>query len=675
MAVHAGSKRSHREISGFAREPYSPGPTASSSPRETPTRVTGSVLHSTTKDTKGTSNPTPRRANFDPSASLVLIGVRGVGKSTLGVLAATAYNRRLIDVERAFLDATGSTASTYRKANGIKEFQRKHDQVLETTLKNHETGAVIVCGFGDLEGKGAAVLQEFSQSHPVIHVTRDTAGIQSHLRGVWTEERVDELVGASSPLLRSCSNFDFFNVSESLTTHAENGSTSGLHDSWNKGNFLTLKRVERDFLRLLRNIIGDHDRGVAHHSAYPLSQIEVERRTYTFAVTIRVSEVIANNVDLERVQIGADCVDLAVEVGTTDDGNTLNDTARAFAVVRRATILPILLNVKGTRLEGKFGHTKVFKMIERCLRLGPEFCVFDLSLGQSHLHRLFERRGNSRTIGVLELRERPAEGWSDRSCIDSYVRAANMGCEIVKITMPASSNEDAFAIHDFEKAVAMLEMPSRLIAYSTGAKGRLSRCFNKILTPVEPPGPLHQTDDREMDCEIPMTAKAMTQGLFATFVFEPLMFFIYGKDVSYSVSPPMHNAAYEACGMRYTYGKHSSGSLDEFSELVRSPYFGGAAITQPFKTAAVSMLDGLSLHARAIGAVNTVIPVRELASNGNIPDEMMLLTRRHQQGPVKALYGFNTGRKFWKTQFSELTLTYGRLDWHACLHPARPISS
>ena len=641
------SKRSYQDISGLSREPYSPRPTAS--PRvQTPLAFTNPPPGANPVLSSTTSKHTGRKATFEPGVSIVLIGVRGVGKSTLGVLAATAYNRRLIDAEREFLELTGSTANNYRKAKGTKEYQRRHDQFLENTLNTHKIGAVIICSFADLEGKGAALIREYGLSHPVVYITRAAEGIQSYLR-VWTKERINELLLASDPLLRSCSNYEFFNLSEDICESAkswpEDGCTSESRLNQAGGSSLTLKRVERDFLRLLRNVIGDHDRGVAHHSSYPLSQIEVERRTYTFVVTVRVSEVIANNIDLDQMQIGADCLELVLENNITGDGKALENAARAFAVLRRATILPILLSAGESDSCDDASQAQSLEMTEFCFRLGPEFCTFDLSLDEPCLRQLFRGKGSSKTIGNLELHERPPAGWNDRVCIDTYVRAAKIGCDVVRITMPADSIDDAFDIHIFERAVSTLAMPCGLIAYGTGANGRLSKCFNKILTPVEPTNLSLPNEHGNEDSGIQMTAKAITQARFSTFINDRLQFFIYGADVSYSLSPAMHHAAYEACGMQYTYGKYSSENLEAFTKLVRTPHFGGAAITQPFKTISVSIMDGLSPHAKTIGAVNTIIPVRELCSDGSVPDEMALLTRRIQAGPVKALYGFNTGRE------------------------------
>jgi hypothetical protein len=136
----------------------------------------------------------------------------------------------------------------------------------------------------------------------------------------------------------------------------------------------------------------------------------------------------------------------------------------------------------------------------------------------------------------------------------------------------------------------------------------------------------------------------------------------------------MHNAAYEACGMRYQYEAMSSSNIDDLKTLTQAQNFGGTAITQPFKTTALELMSGLSPHAKVIGAVNTIVPVRELFADGSMPDELDIISNRNQQGPVKALYGFNTG--IWTETSKTLRLANNccRLDWYPRLHSTRAVA-
>jgi hypothetical protein len=222
-------------------------------------------------------------------------------------------------------------------------------------LDQHPKNAIIILNFADLENSGADILRAYAQTHPVIHIIRDAKSVSAYLN-LWAEDRVKQLLRLSGPLLRSCANYDFFNLS--AEEPAEDGSDSRRSDEPNSaartanGPFLTLKRAERDFLRLLRNIIGDHDRGPSHQSAYPLSQIPVERRTYTYGVVVEINRVLRGEVELEDAQIGADAIEVIVPVtgieGVSSSSEPVGDPnliAKAFALVRRASILPIILTV------------------------------------------------------------------------------------------------------------------------------------------------------------------------------------------------------------------------------------------------------------------------------------------------------------------------------------------
>ena len=572
--------------------------------------------------------PQARSTKFEPRASIVLVGSRGAGKSTLAVLAATAYNLRPLEVERQFLEATGSTVSAYRKLHGIDEFRKRHHDVLKDTLTQYGSGAVIVCSLTDLDGDGAASIQRYAQNHPVIHVKRDAKDVQSYL-SVWTIEQVKKLATASENLLRSCSNFEFYNITEASHLDGELG----------RQKFLTLKRVERDFLRLLRNIVGDHSRRPSHQSAYPLSQIPIEDRSYTSAVTVNCSHVIKNRLDLETAQVGADCIQLVIDKGSSQPLPDLDAVSEAFAIIRRASILPVWLNVQ---VDSALDRTDQLHTTEHCLRLGPELCTIDLSLQEQYLREFVSSKAGSRLVASCHFSERPFRGWNDAACLEAYQRAARLGFEIIEITMDVESIDEAFEIQSLRHRVQTLEMNTKLSAFNTGRKGPTSKCFNKILTPVRPPKEPTDTSSTQRDEDGSITSRDITESLFATFIVRPKHFFIFGADVSYSLSPAMHNASYEACGMRYKYTAHSSGDPDDFDKLVQSPDFGGTAITQPFKTQLVSRMDGLSRHAKAIGAVNTIVPVYDLTAGGGMPDEVAIITQRSMHGSQKALFGYNT---------------------------------
>ncbi|KAJ0144953.1 hypothetical protein HZ326_12316 [Fusarium oxysporum f. sp. albedinis] len=87
-------------------------------------------------------------------------------------------------------------------------------------------------------------------------------------------------------------------------------------------------------------------------------------------------------------------------------------------------------------------------------------------------------------------------------------------------------------------------------------------------------------------------------------------------------------------GMPHRYNIFLHESMDQLFELIKDNTFGGASITAPFKTAIIPSLDFLSEEAKAIGAVNTLLCLKE--------PTMDSLLDRNTAGPTVALFGENT---------------------------------
>lgn len=79
------------------------------------------------------------------------------------------------------------------------------------------------------------------------------------------------------------------------------------------------------------------------------------------------------------------------------------------------------------------------------------------------------------------------------------------------------------------------------------------------------------------------TAQEAMESLYQSSQLDPLHYMILGGSVFYSLSPAMHTAAYQVCGLSHDFQALEVSSLDEINSLAQDSNFGGAAITQPFK--------------------------------------------------------------------------------------------
>lgn len=84
---------------------------------------------------------------------------------------------------------------------------------------------------------------------------------------------------------------------------------------------------------------------------------------------------------------------------------------------------------------------------------------------------------------------------------------------------------------------------------------------------------------------------------------------LLGDPVAHSLSPIMHNAAFDQYGLDFAYVplRVPADAVKTAIEAIRAFNFRGANVTLPHKTAVIPYLDHLTESARVIGAVNTIL--------------------------------------------------------------------
>ena len=86
------------------------------------------------------------------------------------------------------------------------------------------------------------------------------------------------------------------------------------------------------------------------------------------------------------------------------------------------------------------------------------------------------------------------------------------------------------------------------------------------------------------------------------------VFGIIGRPVSHSLSPVLHNAAFEYLGLDCCYVPFpvDAGQIDKAISAIPALSISGLNVTVPYKESVISCLTALSEEARMIGAVNTI---------------------------------------------------------------------
>jgi shikimate 5-dehydrogenase len=258
----------------------------------------------------------------------------------------------------------------------------------------------------------------------------------------------------------------------------------------------------------------------------------------------------------------------------------------------------------------------------------------NLGLGDALLDDIVSAKGHTKIIGNYFDDNPNTGGWRGEHRMSLVVQAQDLGCDLVRISQPALSEADNLEAQQFLKTVRE-SMGSQIpvIAYNTGRLGRQSRVLNPILSPVVSTLRTTSISSQQLDEGI-LTVQEAQNALYSSFTLEPLRFGIFGQGVYSSLSPAMQSAAFRYSSMPHTYQAFDSSSLQNLALFVKSANFGGASITSPFKQEIIPLIDILSPDAQAIGAVNTVIPLRSVGDKA--------LLDRTSRGPVLALYGENT---------------------------------
>ncbi|KAJ5950949.1 uncharacterized protein N7479_009362 [Penicillium vulpinum] len=603
---------------------------------------------------------TPR--TFSPNASVVLIGIRGTGKSSLAVILAATSGRRLIDADRYFHQSVGCSRAVFKKENDGPVYRQQEALVFESMLADNQEGCVIACGAGSMERNGQRLLREFAQTHPVIHVIRDPESIQSYLK-VWDTQKVRHFLELSGPIYRGCSNLEFFNLSEARSDDMYNDSdhSSPAHRTEPRSHtptpFLTLKRVQRDFLRFIAFITGDIAELNSQHASFPLSLLPVESRMYTSAVSVPFSKVCEKDMDIEQLEFTADAFELAVDVTDSSCQSGLNSSladsiSQAVAVIRRNIIVPLIYHVESYTINsaGSSSPNKVpvrstdetyLNLVRHGLRLSPGFLTVDLTRDDNIISQIISESGRTRIIGHFEAFHPLPGGWDGDEYMKLYERAKSLGCDIVRMCQPAETPEDNLAVQRFRHRIQSLPVAGlSLIAYNTGPLGRMSRCFNPILSPVTHPSLEVELPTHLRSC---ITAREAQKALYSSFALDPMQFFVFGANTTYSMSPAMHNTAFKICGLPHKYSICQSPTLRGLNDLVENQYFGGSSVSLPYKTECIPLLHSMSTHARAIGAINTLIPIRNLDDLDDTRlQESSVFLQKSRAGPIKGLHGDNT---------------------------------
>ncbi|CAH2354119.1 pentafunctional AROM polypeptide [[Candida] railenensis] len=508
--------------------------------------------------------------------SIVVIGMRAAGKSTLSKWMAHFLGYKLLDLDIEFQkeEYGGMDIRDFIKLNGWEAFRKLETQIAQNALVEYGKNHIISTGGGVVEDATNRELFKAyaSEGGIVLHLHRDLDETVVFLNSDATRpsyvDEIKEVWHRRRAWYSEVSNHHFYSA------HCNNE--------------LEFKLLRGSFIKYLKHITG-----------IETAKIPTERSAF---VCLTYPDLTENVSLLEDVTSGCAAVELRIDLLKSYENSFV---AEQIALLRKHVSIPIIYTIRTKTQGGKFDDEDT-ESIERlsflAIKLGIEYLDVQLTYPDQLIDKILEHKGYTKIIGSHhdfsgELK------WQNVEWENKYAHALELNVDIIKFVGMASRFEDNLKLEVFRES--HVEKP--LIAINMSEHGKLSRVLNTILTPVTHSLLPTSAAPGQLTVEQINRALAEVGGLL------PKEFFIVGEPIGHSRSPALHYAGYLKLGLPHTFKKFETSSADEvYEKLIKgNKKFGGLAVTIPLKIDIMKYVEVLSESAKTIGAVNTVILNKE----------------------------------------------------------------
>ncbi|CCH60900.1 hypothetical protein TBLA_0D04030 [Henningerozyma blattae CBS 6284] len=507
--------------------------------------------------------------------SVVLIGMRAAGKTTISKWCSAALGYKLIDMDDYFEEQWGKgSVKEFVAENGWEEFRRLETQYFKEVIEKYgDSGYVFSTGGGIVEsGEARKIMNEFTASGGfVLHLHRDIEETIVFLNSDPTRpayvEEIREVWNRRESWYELYSNYTFF------APHC--------------ANEIEFQNLRRAFQCYITRITG-------------VSKVQLPTKRSSF-VCLTFNDLTKEVDNLRAITYGCDAVE--VRVDHLSDLNCAN-VSKQISILRTSTdSLPIIFTVRTEEQGGKFPNKEI-KLLKKlfllALKAGVEFIDIELTLPTSVQYMVLNSKGKTRVIGSHHDFN-GSYGWEEPEWENRYNQALAMDVDIIKFVGSAKKFSDNLALERFREN----HTSKPLIAVNMSALGKISRVLNPFMTPitsellpgVAAPGQLSLSEINKIYTTIGgFTEKKL---------------YVVGSPISHSRSPILHNTGYNILGLPYKFDKFETDNVARVKEalLDGEPQLGGLAVTIPLKLDIMQYMSELTDAAKIIGAVNTVIPL------------------------------------------------------------------
>lgn len=538
--------------------------------------------------------------------SVVIIGMRAAGKTTLSKWCASALGYKLVDLddafERLFSKEPARTVKEYVAQHGWDKFRQEETKIFRDLISKYgNSGYVLATGGGIVESEESRkLLKQFaSDGGYVLHLHRDIEETIMFLkkdpsRPAYIEE-IRDVWNRRERWYQECSNFSFF------APHCSSEIA-----------FQKLKTVFLNYVALITDN----------------KHIEIPSKRSTF-VCLTFDNLEDHVEKLLSIVNGCDAVELRVDHLASYDPAYV---AKQISILRNATNnLPVIFTVRTLKQGGKFpdeDFATLNMLYTTALKAGVEFIDLELTLPTQIQYNVLNKRNNTKVIGS----HHDFNGvfpWTSSEWENKYNQALALDVDIIKFVGTAKRFEDNLELERFKEN----HTSKPIIAINMGDTGKMSRVLNNLLTPITSsylptaaaPGQLTISQLNEM--------YHMLGGLRMN------RFYVVGSPIQHSRSPILHNTGYKILGLPHHFDKFETVSSSEVWDklLSKQDDIGGLAVTIPLKVDIMQYMSELTESAKVIGAVNTVIPLGDGKFRGDNTDWLGILNALNANGVPQCL--------------------------------------
>ncbi|CEP63241.1 pentafunctional protein ARO1p LALA0_S07e05666g [Lachancea lanzarotensis] len=504
--------------------------------------------------------------------SVVIIGMRAAGKTTLSHWCSNALGYKFLDLDTVFEEQyQKGSVKEFVQEKGWDAFRKTEAEIFKSTISANSNGYVVSTGGGIVENaESRKALKAFAdQGGIVLHLHRDIDETINFLQSDPTRpaysEDIRDVWNRRQQWYNECSNYVFY--SPHCGTPQEFG------------------QLRKSFGAFIRTITGKRE-------------IIIPRDRSAF-VCLTFEDLSQHKDVLSDITYGCDAVELRVDHLKSFD---LTFVAQQLSVLRAATDnLPVIFTVRTKSQGGRFPDDRqqeLFQLFQLALKSGVEFIDLELTTSVELQYQLVNRKKNTKIIGSHHDFDAKFD-WEDAEWENRYNHALSLDLDIIKFVGTAKSFEDNLKLERFRSA----HTQKPLIAINMTDAGKFSRVVNTVLTPV--------TSSLLPSASAPgQLTLAQINQIYSTLGGMPAKeLYVVGSPLGHSRSPDMHNLGFKILGLPHTFEKFETTSVEEVKNSILSmANLGGLAVTIPLKLDIMQYMDELSESAKLVGAVNTVVP-------------------------------------------------------------------